>query len=121
DIYHRRKPMRATRSLFLCGVLAAGLTTGAAGAQEHQWTLAYMSMPGTHYNDLVETLPQRIEAATDGAIKVTANSSLVAGNRLLESVRDGLVEMSMPLTGYYTATDPILVVPFLPGVSESYD
>ncbi len=113
--------MRATRSLFLCGVLAAGLTTGAAGAQEHQWTLAYMSMPGTHYNDLVETLPQRIEAATDGAIKVTANSSLVAGNRLLESVRDGLVEMSMPLTGYYTATDPILVVPFLPGVSESYD
>ncbi|WBU57396.1 TRAP transporter substrate-binding protein DctP [Paracoccus sediminicola] len=96
---------------------------GAAQAQDqsYEWTLAYLSVKGTIYEEVALAIPDRIAEATDGQVQITATSSLVAGDRLLESVRDGLVQLSMPLTGYYTGTQPMFTVPSLPGYSESYD
>ncbi|WBU64316.1 TRAP transporter substrate-binding protein DctP [Paracoccus aerodenitrificans] len=101
----------------------ASVLATAAQAQNDpvEWTLAYLSVKGTIYEEVVQAIPDRIAEATDGAIVITPTSSLVAGDRLLESVRDGLVEMSMPLTGYYTGSQPLFTVPSLPGYSENYE
>lgn len=90
-------------------------------AETTEWTLAYLAVKGTIYEEVALSIPDRIAAATDGQLIITANSSLVNGNRLLEGVRDGLVEMTLPLTGYYTGSQPLFIVASLPGMSESYD
>lgn len=113
--------MQPLKSMVLSGILALTISAPAAYAQEHKWTLAYLALPGTPYQDLVDAIPARIASATDGAVMITPNASLVAGNRLLEGVRDGLVQITIPLTGYYTATEPLFAVPSLPGYSDSYD
>ncbi|WP_458790440.1 TRAP transporter substrate-binding protein DctP [Yoonia sp. MH D7] len=93
----------------------------AAQAETTNWTLAYLAVQGTIYEEVALAIPERISAATDGQLIITTNSSLVKGNRLLEGVRDGLVQMTLPLTGYYTGSQPLFTVPSLPGISESYD
>ncbi len=104
-------------------ILTAAITTisSTAIAAEINWTLAYLAVKGTVYEEVANAIPSRIEKATNGRLKITANSSLVKGNRLLEAVRDGLVQMTLPLTGYYTGSQPLFTVPSLPGISESYD
>ncbi len=92
-----------------------------AQAETTEWTLAYLAVKGTIYEEVALAIPARIAAATDGQLVITANSSLVKGNRLLEGVRDGLVQMTLPLTGYYTGSQPLFTVPSLPSISESYD
>lgn len=108
----------------LAGSLLALVAAGAAHAQDAEpieWTLSYLSLNGTIYQEAAQEIPERIKAATDGKLVITPTSSLVAGNRLLEGVRDGIVQMSMPLPAYYTGTQPLFTVPSLPGISESYD
>lgn len=95
--------------------------SAAANAATTQWTLAYLAVKGTIYEEVALAIPDRIAAATDGQVKITANSSLVAGNRLLEGVRDGLVEIAMPLSGYYSGSQPLFTIPSLPGFSESFE
>lgn len=102
-----------------CLCLLAFATSGRA--ETVNWTLAYLPVKGTIYEELALDIPGRLEAATGGRLVVTANASLVAGNRLLEGVRDGLVEMSLPLMGYYSGSQPLFTVPSLPGISESYE
>ncbi|MEX3008625.1 TRAP transporter substrate-binding protein DctP [Hoeflea sp. TYP-13] len=114
---------RQLQSISLCTIGAAlGISLGVSGtafAADHNWTLAYLPVKGTIYYDIAVAIPDRIKEATDGRLEITANGSLVKGNRLLEGVRDGLVEMSVPLTGYYTGTQPLFTVSALPGISES--
>lgn len=112
------------RSLYstMC-VLAAGaaILATSARAETTEWTLAYLAVKGTIYEEVALAIPERIEKATDGRLKITTNSSLLAGNRLLEGVRDGLVQMALPLSGYYSGSQPLFTVPSLPGLSESLD
>lgn len=103
-------------------LLTGSLTwTLAAQADTTHWTLAYLAVKGTIYEEVALAIPDRIAKATNGQLTINANASLLKGNRLLEGVRDGLVQVSLPLTGYYTGTQPLFTVPSLPGVSESYD
>ncbi|SDD68405.1 TRAP-type C4-dicarboxylate transport system, substrate-binding protein [Paracoccus isoporae] len=113
--------MKITMAASLMGTAMLVATAAQAQDETFDWTLAYLSVKGTIYEEVALAIPERISAATDGRVTITANSSLVAGDRLLESVRDGLVQMSMPLTGYYTGSQPMFTVPSLPGYSESYD
>lgn len=105
----------------VAGGLATLLLAGPAQAQTTEWTLGYVALKGTIYAELAEAIPARIEAATGGKLKITANSSLVPGNRLLEGVRDGLIQMTVPIPAYYTGTEPLFTIHSLPGISESYD
>ncbi|MBL4907712.1 MAG: TRAP transporter substrate-binding protein DctP [Sneathiella sp.] len=100
---------------------AIAVISSSASAAEINWTLAYLAVNGTVYEEVAKAIPERIEKATNGRLKITANSSLIKGNRLLEGVRDGLVQMTLPLTGYYTGSQPLFTVPSLPGISESYE
>ncbi len=90
---------------------------GTAKAAEINWTLAYLAVKGTVYEEVAKAIPERIATATNGRLTITINSSLVKGNRLLEGVRDGIVQMTLPLTGYYTGSEPLFTVPSLPGIS----
>lgn len=103
--------------------LTAGafMASGAANAETYEWTLAYMGVSGMIYTEVAEAIPERIAKATDGQVIITANSSLVKPNRLLEGVRDGLVDMSLIVTAYYTGTQPLFSVPALPGEVETLD
>ncbi len=98
--------------------ISLGLVS-AVQAADYNWTLAYLPVKGTIYYDVSVAIPERISKATKGRVEITANGSLIKGNRLLEGVRDGLVELSVPLTGYYTGTQPLFTVSALPGVSEN--
>jgi len=104
-------------------MLFGGATLFAVTAQAEttKWTLAYLAVKGTIYEEVALAIPERIAAVTDGQLIITPNSSLVKGSRLLEAVRDGLVQITLPLTGYYTGSQPLFTVPSLPGISESYD
>jgi len=99
-----------------------GLTAALAAHAnpEFKWTLAYLPVTGTTYYDAALQLPDRIGKATKGRVQVTANGSLVPGTRMLEAVRDGDVQMSMVLSGYYTASQPLFTLVSLPGYSESF-
>jgi len=100
---------------------ATTLAASTAYADTTNWTLAYLAVKGTIYEEVALGIPDRIAAATDNQVIITPNSSLIAGDRLLEAVRDGVVQMSLPLTFYYTGSQPLFTVPSLPGISESYD
>ncbi|MFV0512775.1 MAG: TRAP transporter substrate-binding protein DctP [Jhaorihella sp.] len=102
-------------------VIAFAVAANAQEGEPIEWTLSYLSLNGTIYQEAAQEIPDRIKAATNGKLVITSTSSLVAGNRLLEGVRDGIVQMSMPLPAYYTGTQPLFTVPSLPGISESYD
>lgn len=101
---------------------ALGLVaTVASAAPEYKWTMSFLPVTGTTYYDAAQVLPERIRKATNGRVEITANGSLVPGNRLLEAVRDGEVQMTMPLSGYYTASQPLFTLGALPGISESQE
>lgn len=103
--------------------LALGLMgfASSAQAQTAEWTLGYVPVKGTIYEEVALAIPDRIAAATDGQVKITLSTSLVKGNRSLEAVRDGLLQMTLPIPAYYTGSIPIFTVPYLPGLSENYD
>ncbi|MES0885176.1 TRAP transporter substrate-binding protein DctP [Roseibium sp. SCP14] len=109
------------KTIFAALLGGASLMVTNVKAQPTEWTLAYLAVKGTIYEEVALAIPERIATATDGQLVITANSSLIKGNRLLEAVRDGLVEMTLPLTGYYSGSQPLFTVPSLPGLSENYD
>ncbi len=111
---------RMSKALVLAAVATAA-SLGVARAETIRWTLGYLPVRGTVYEEVALAIPDRISKATDGRLEITANPSLVKGNRLLEGVRDGLIQMSLPLNGYYTGSQPLFTVPSLPGISESYE
>lgn len=96
-------------------------STAAAFAETTEWTLGYLGIRGTVYEEVALAIPERISDATDGRLQITANSSLVAGDRLLEAVRDGLVQITVPIPAYYTGTQPLFTVHSIPSVSETFD
>ncbi len=108
---------------FIATVLTASalIASSPANAETYNWTLAYMGVPGMIYTEVAEAIPERIAKATDGQVIITANSSLVKPNRLLEGVRDGLVDMALVVTAYYTGTQPLFSVPAIPGLVDSLD
>ncbi|MEM8571545.1 MAG: TRAP transporter substrate-binding protein DctP [Pseudomonadota bacterium] len=102
-------------------VLASFTSPSTAHAETTQWTMAYLGLAGTIYEEVALAVPDRIAAATDGKLVITPNSSILKGNRYLEGVRDGAVQMSLVVAAYYTGSEPLFTVPSIPGISESFD
>lgn len=102
-------------------VLASFASAPIAHAETTEWTMAYLGLAGTIYQDVALAVPDRIAAATDGMLVITPNSSILKGNRYLEGVRDGAVQMAMTVPAYYTGSEPHFTVPSIPGISESFD
>jgi TRAP-type C4-dicarboxylate transport system substrate-binding protein len=103
----------------IAGALGLSVAAAAFAAPEHKWTMAIVPVTGSVYYELAQSLPERISKATDGRVELTVNGSLIAPNRVLEAVRDGQVQMSIPILGYYTASQPLLTLTNLPGLAEN--
>lgn len=108
-------------------LMITGMTFGSilaapiANAEPTQWSMGYVALAGTVYQEAALAVPERIAEATGGELIITPNSSIVKGNRLLEGVRDGVIQMAMTIPAYYTGTEPLFTVPSIPGISESFD
>ncbi len=99
-------------------VLAAcvGAAGERAGAQDFDLTMGILPAPNSLYLEMMEQVPERVERATGGKVKVTLNDSLVGGTQITAAVRDGRVPMSGALHTYLAAEAPRMGVFNLPGL-----
>ena len=58
----------------------ASLMATTVKAEPVEWTLAYLAVKGTIYEEVALAIPERIATATDGQLVITANSSLIKGS-----------------------------------------
>lgn len=113
--------MKLRKKLFI-SVLAIALLacwTFSAMAAGKKLTLAYLPVKGTLYVSFTETFADRINKATGGQVEIILNDSLVKGTQLAQSVRDGRVQLSTILAGYYSATNPEFGLAQLPGLMNN--
>ena len=97
--------------------LGASLATHAK--PQHELVLGYMEVPGSIMQAAVDRLPERIRKATDGRVEIRTTSSLVGGNRLLEGVRDQIIDMTIPSNGNYSGTNPEFQLTILPTIADT--
>ncbi len=90
-----------------------------AAAQDFDLTMGVLPSPNSLYTTMMDQVPERIERATDGKVKVTLNDSLVGGTQITAAVRDGRVPMSGALHTYLAAEDPRMGVFNLPGLVDN--
>ena len=107
--------------------MAAGLlAAAAANAQqpEYDFTMGVIVSPGDVYTAMTQSVPERIEEATEGRVAITVSDSLVAANQVASAVRDGRLPMSGALHTYISSEDPRMGIFNLPGLIngiEEYD
>jgi TRAP-type C4-dicarboxylate transport system substrate-binding protein len=109
-----KKPIIA--SVALAGILLSGT---AVKAQEHELTMAVLSAPGTAYSAAMNSVPELVEKATDGRVKITLNDSIVGGPQITPAVRDGRVPMSGALQTYLASEHPLMGLFNLPGLIDN--
>ncbi len=106
-------------SLAVLALLALGASSALAA--EHELTLAYLPVKGTLYVEVTEKFAEQVATATEGRVEIILNDSLVKGTQLAQSVRDGRVQLSTILAGYYSATNPEFGLAQLPGLMNNLE
>ena len=96
-------------------------TTGGAAAQEHQFTMAVLTAPGSYYATMIEQIPDRIAAATDGRVQVQLNDSVLNASQIVAGVRAGRVPMSVGVHTYLAGEEPRMGLFNLPGLMQGMD
>jgi TRAP-type C4-dicarboxylate transport system substrate-binding protein len=110
-------PVIARRSLLAAA--AYGLLPSFASAETVNLRLAIIPVPGSFYTQTIQTVPNRIAKATNGAVKVEIFDSLIPGNQLANAVREGRVDMIGAIHPYLSSEEPRLTVNHLPGLIDS--
>ena len=111
--------MKQLYALIFC--LVVTMSAPMVQAQEVDLTMVMIPGPGSTYSRAVLQIPERIDKATGGRVKITINNSLVKGTQLAPSVRDGRAQMSAVLHPYLSSGDPRMGLPHLPGLIESIE
>ncbi|MFT5175093.1 MAG: TRAP-type C4-dicarboxylate transport system substrate-binding protein [Gammaproteobacteria bacterium] len=96
--------------------LVLGTAMFTASAAEFDLTLATLAVPGTTFDSAIKGIPDRIEKATNGRVKITVNDSLVGGTQLASAVRDGRVDMVSAIHPYLSGQEPRMGLSNLPGL-----
>ncbi len=100
-------------------VLAGGcisLISLTAAAQQVTWTAGFVNAVGSSYVDTVKTVPARIQAATNGRLKLELYDTLVAGPEQPAAVRDGRLDSSFAVSPWLSAEAPYMNFGHLPGL-----
>nr|WP_316629592.1 TRAP transporter substrate-binding protein DctP [uncultured Brevundimonas sp.] len=100
-------------------LLAAGLVVPAAApavAQEHVWKMGYVPATDSSYLKTIETMPDRIAAATGGAVQIELHPTLIKGSAQPGGLRDGRLEIIAGVNPWLSGEAPILNVGHLPGL-----
>lgn len=113
--------MKFMKQIYLFILVLLMNITMPVNAAEHKLTLAYLPVKGTLYVEVTEQFAERIKSATQGQVEIILNDSLVKGTQLAQSVRDGRVQLSTILAGYYSATNPEFGLAQLPGLMNNVD
>lgn len=92
-----------------------------AAAQEVVWRMGHFVPPSSSYIVAVETIPERIAAATGGELRIELTHSMVAGPNLPDAVRDGRLDVIAPLHPWTSGTAPTLALAELPGLFQNMD
>lgn len=106
--------MRYLKSIF--AILAVGMVSGTVCAQQIKWTVGFVNAVGSSYVDTLKTVPARIEAATNGRLKIELYDTLVAGPEQPAAVRDGRLDGSFAVSPWLSAEAPYMNFGHLPGL-----
>jgi len=100
-----------------CSALAGiAAISASAAAQEFTWSVGYVNAVGSSYVATIETVPDRIAAATDGRVQLELYDTLVAGPEQPAAVRDGRLDATFAVTPWLSAEAPIMNFGHLPGL-----
>src|SRR6516225_9549488 len=99
------------------GALAAGILLPlAASAQQVTWTVGFVNAVGSSYLETLKTVPDRIEKATGGKLKIELYDTLVNGPEQPAAVRDGRLDASFAVSPWLSAEAPYMNFGHLPGL-----
>ncbi len=103
--------------------VAASFLAGAAYAQEFQWNLANAYPASEFQSEAMQMFADRMREATDGRLDITTHhgGSLFANPVVLESTRNGLVEMGSELMTNLGRENPLWELDGIPFFVTSYD
>lgn len=109
-----------TKSLLkgLAFVSSLGAAAIVHAEPEYEFVIGYLNAPGSLSNEAVAAIPGIVDEVSDGRVKVTTTSTLVGENRLMEGLRDGVIDLALPNNGTVSGTSPEFQLTLLPGVSN---
>jgi C4-dicarboxylate-binding protein DctP len=112
---------------YVAATLAAAVFIGAASPSQAQQPLrlrvSNQLPPSSQMSKGLELWKQKVEAASQGAIKVELyhSSQLYKDNEVVPAVQKKSVEMGLAIAGQFAAYDPNFAIFDLPGLFTSYD
>lgn len=103
--------------------LAAALTTAGAQAQQFNWNLANAYPASEFQSQAMQMFADRMREVTDGRLDITTHhgGSLFANPVVLESTRNGLVEMGAELMTNLGRENPLWELDGIPFFVTSYE
>lgn len=120
--------LRAAGRAALLLILGTGLLTGPLGTatgQAAEVTLRvhhFLPTPSTTHKDFIEPWARKVEAESEGRIKIEIYPSMQLGGKppaLYDQVRDGVVDIIWTLPGYTAGRFPTIEVFELPFMAAS--
>lgn len=109
---------RTATAVAAVAALGMSLAATAQDEPEFEFTMAILPSPNSAYGAMMETIPDRIDEATNGRVKINLNDSIVGGPEIASSVRDGRIPMSGALHTYLAGDEPRMGIFNLPGLIE---
>lgn len=107
----------------LAGAMTALIMTGTAYAQEFRWNFANGFAPTEYQSVAMQKLADEMREKTGGKLDITVHhhGSLFGNPIVLESTRNGLVEMGAELMNASANEDPLWGVDSIPFLVTSYE
>jgi len=94
-------------------------STETVTAKPREMRVAFQTVAGTSWHELgVTALPDRIDRATDGRVKLILTSDIVAPKDELDATGDQRVEAAWFVALYFTAVQPAIGVAAVPGMFD---
>ncbi|SLN75423.1 TRAP transporter substrate-binding protein [Oceanibacterium hippocampi] len=103
------------KTLLATLALSASVALPAA-AEDANWSVGFVRATGSSYLATIDTVPDRIAAATNGRLKITLYDTLVPGPDQPGAVRDGRLDASFAVSPWLSAEAPYMNFGHLPGL-----
>ncbi|MEO1018009.1 MAG: TRAP transporter substrate-binding protein DctP [Pseudomonadota bacterium] len=92
---------------------------GAATAQEVTWKMGFIGAVDSTYLITTQSLPDRLDEATDGRLKVELYDTLYPGRAQVPALRDGKLDVIGGPNNYLSGETPIFGLGHLPGLIDT--
>lgn len=122
-----QSPENARKKGIICTLASAALCVSGlfsapvASAQEYDLTMSVIVSPGDGYSILTQSVPERVQKATNGKVKVTVSDSLVPAAQIATAIRENRVDLSAALHTYLAADEPRMGIFNLPGLINNVE